>query len=58
MNDRGKDITSSCGKTNKGRRSNWGQVMEDFLGELMFQFRSEMMIAVTYGECRGLMAED
>lgn len=32
--------------------------MEDFLGELMFQFRSEMMIAVTYGECRGLMAED
>lgn len=46
MNDRGKDITVSCENTNKGTRSNWGQVMEGFLREPMFQFRFEMMIAV------------
>lgn len=51
MNDREKDITVSFKNTNKGTISNWGQVMEGFLRELMFQFRFEMMIAVAHGPC-------
>lgn len=51
MNDRRKGITVSCENTNKGTRSNWGQVMKGFLGELMFQFRFEMLIAVAHTQC-------
>lgn len=57
MNGIKKNITASHGDTNKGTRSNWGEVRDGFL-EIDVSIQLWMMIAVDHGQSSDLTAGD